>query len=78
MFSTYSYNYAVVVSNTATAAMMFPVARAVLDQFERGRHAAGRSRSQSEPETQPTETLGNENNGEAHDNLKKILSSSHA
>ncbi|KAI0224789.1 Solute carrier family 13 member 5 [Lamellibrachia satsuma] len=31
------------ISNTATTAMMFPVAQAVLDQFERGRRAADRN-----------------------------------
>ncbi|MRB67794.1 anion transporter, partial [Bacillus thuringiensis] len=39
------------ISNTATTAMMFPVAQAVLDQFERGRRAV-------EPRTPTVETNG--------------------
>ncbi|KAK2185837.1 hypothetical protein NP493_221g00005 [Ridgeia piscesae] len=44
------------ISNTATTAMMFPVAQAVLDQFKLGRHI-------SEPTTKTAETTGAENNG---------------
>ena len=52
----------VVVSNTATTAMMFPVAQAVLDQFERGRRAADRNGQLKTPNNDAID--GHVNDGE--------------
>ena len=52
----------VVVSNTATTAMMFPVAQAVLDQFERGRRAADRNEQLKTPKNDAID--GHVNDGE--------------
>ena len=52
----------VVVSNTATTAMMFPVAQAVLDQFERGRRAADRNGQLKTPKNDAID--GHVNDGE--------------